>query len=311
MKLSTFIALKHVKNDSLVILDDSQLKDLQACILSVAEDVISFCEKHDIAYNLGGGSALGAVRHKGFIPWDDDIDIDMPRVDFERFKVLFSKEMGDKYWLHVPGETDNYGMIIGHVRKKGTRLRGHSDFEDECGVFIDIFIKENTYDNFLLRLLHGIGSQFYGLIVSCSRFYVLKDQYIALANADPALLRTVRVKAAIGALFSWKSVKDWAKAADTWNSKCKNTLSQYVTVPGGRHHYFGEMRPRDMFGQGTPMLFEGHSWLVPEQYESYLIDHFGLDYMQVPQEAQREKHAYLEFDLGITSDGDDKETSCI
>ena len=81
MGLSTFEALKSARSESMVIPTDEQHAQLQAIILEMLDDVHAYCEAHDLTYLLSGGSVLGTVRHQGFIPWDDDADLFMPRAD--------------------------------------------------------------------------------------------------------------------------------------------------------------------------------------------------------------------------------------
>ena len=80
-------------NDSLSIVTDEQLAKIKLVLLEIMDDIHATCERHQLQYVLCGGSCLGAVRHKGFIPWDDDIDIGMPRPDYERFLDLVKTEL--------------------------------------------------------------------------------------------------------------------------------------------------------------------------------------------------------------------------
>ena len=87
-------AFKNLKSGDLVTVDDEMLKKIQNVLLGILDDIITVCEKYKIPYTLGGGSVLGAVRHQGFIPWDDDIDVNFSRRDYERFIPAFRKEFG-------------------------------------------------------------------------------------------------------------------------------------------------------------------------------------------------------------------------
>ncbi|WP_303815737.1 LicD family protein [Acidaminococcus timonensis] len=83
-------------------LSSEELDQIHHCLLSILKDFIFVCDKYNLHYTLGGGSVLGSVRHQGFIPWDDDLDINMPRADYEKFKKIFSKELVNEYELRVP-----------------------------------------------------------------------------------------------------------------------------------------------------------------------------------------------------------------
>lgn len=116
------------------------IKQVQAIELEILLEVDRICRKHRISYFLDSGTALGAVRHKGFIPWDDDIDIGMLRDDYERFLSVAQEEMGQDYFLQTY-RTDGTPIMFAKVRKTGTtfvefRLR---KFPINHGLFIDIF----------------------------------------------------------------------------------------------------------------------------------------------------------------------------
>ena len=87
--------------------EDLSLRDAQMLMVEILEDVHNLCEKHGLKYFLDGGTLIGAVRHKGFIPWDDDIDIGMPREDYEKFIEIAKKELPDNLFLQT-FETDKY-----------------------------------------------------------------------------------------------------------------------------------------------------------------------------------------------------------
>ena len=95
--LNTSDRIRTAHIEGCVTLDEEQLKQLQSTLLSMLKDINSVMEENGIACSLGGGSVLGAVRHNGFIPWDDDIDINIPRSEFERFLPLFEERFGDRY----------------------------------------------------------------------------------------------------------------------------------------------------------------------------------------------------------------------
>ena len=135
-------------NKDLIVLNDEQIKELQKRVLSMADDIVNICEENNLNYHLTGGSALGAVRHNGFIPWDDDFDIDIERKDFDKLLDLIKSKYGEKYYITCPKSKEGVQTLAAHVRLNNTVVRSCNDPTNEhCGVTIDIVIIENTFNN--------------------------------------------------------------------------------------------------------------------------------------------------------------------
>lgn len=290
MGLSTFDAFKHLQSEEMIAIDDEQLHKLQAALLGILDDIDSVCKKHGIRYTLGGGSCLGAVRHQGFIPWDDDIDINFSRAEYRRFIPLFREEFGDKYWVHTPEETDNYALLFARARKKGTVERTRDDFfNEECGIFIDVFIIENTFDSLLLRTIHGLGCQAFGLALSCRKFWRDRKQLLSLAKGQQGLKRVFSVKIGLGFLLAWGSINFWTRGANRWSALCKNDSSRFVAIPAGRKKFFSELYKREDVCETVEMPYAGRTMQCPRGYDAYLTRLYG-DYMQIPPVDSRESH---------------------
>jgi lipopolysaccharide cholinephosphotransferase len=297
MPLSTFEQLKTLRSDSMVVPDDTQLARLHAILLDMLKEVAEFCEASHVCYLLSGGSVLGSVRHGGFIPWDDDVDLFMPRKDYELFRKTFVSSFDGKYWLDSPEATPEIGIPIARIRLEGTKARLYNDPESpHCGVGIDIFVLENVPDNALVRYFHGIRCLLVGLLFSCRRFSRDKEFYLSLGGSS-SYLRTVKVKSAIGALVSFWSVEQWCKHLVRVYSNCKNDESTYISCPSGRLHYFGELYRREEFLPPSKGQFEDIILNLPRIPEYYLKKLYG-NWQQVPPEESRERHGYLELDFG-------------
>ena len=302
MGLSTVSTFKTLNNRSskLKKMTNDQLRELQKTLLGILDDIDNVCKKYNLNYHLTGGSCLGAVRHNGFIPWDDDIDIDMPRKDYTKFCEVFLKEMGDKYWLHTPEKTKKLGIAFARVRKKDTIFRSREDLqnEKEAGVYIDIFIIENTFNFKPMRYIHGFLSLEFGFLLSCRNFYQNRKFYFDIIEDNKKVKRAFRMKTIIGFLLSFLSVDTMVRAWNNVNKMCKNDNSKYVVVPVGRNHFFGETYERSKFCVMIPHEFEGSQRQLPIciDYDEYLKHMYG-DYMKIPKEEDRETHIFLELKL--------------
>lgn len=140
--------------------DGSQITvhDVHMVLLEMLKDIDALCRKHDIPFFLNGGSALGAVRHQGFIPWDDDADIAMMIDDYRKFLTV-AHELGDGYVIHSFETRKRYNVLIPamKIRKKGTYLKEVNALlgnrcDDSDGIFVDVFIFDYANPNPLLDL---------------------------------------------------------------------------------------------------------------------------------------------------------------
>lgn len=298
MGLGTFQGFKRLSNDCFVQLNDDDFHRLQRAVVSIGFDVMDFCDSHNIEYMLIGGSCIGAVRHQGIIPWDDDVDLGMTRRDFERFRTLFPGDMSDKYNLQTPEDTAGHCTFLSQVRVKGTTLRGRDDFVGEFGIPVDIFIIENTYDNVVARNLHGFACMALGYLQSARKFAEYPDHYRRLTRGNEEMTRATKIKIRIGSLLKFASLASWSSLTNKVFKMCKNDNSKYVTLPADTKHFFGELQPREVFVPVSYATFEGRKVKIPHDYHAYLTKAQGADYMTPPAEAERERHLALELDFG-------------
>lgn len=298
MGLSTFEMLKTARSETMVVPTPEQHARLQAIILDMLNDVQAFCQERGLTYLLSGGNVLGALRHQGFIPWDDDADLFMPRTDYLRFIEDFSAAFPEKYWIESPEHTPEIGVPIARIRREGTVARLYNDAQSaHPGISIDIFVLEDVPDNALLRTLHGLRCLTVGLLFSCRRFARDAAYYRELAQDNPALARTTAIKIALGRLASVRSLEWWSVHVAQVYSSYRNPQSTYISCPSGRLHYFGELFRREDFLPPAQAPFEGHVFNVPRHPEVYLERLYG-DWRQIPPEEDRELHGYEELDLG-------------
>lgn len=143
--------------------------DVHVVLLEMLKDIDALCRKHNIPYFLNGGTALGAVRHKGFIPWDDDADISMMREDFDRFREVIKTDLPDKYVAQCFASDRRYNVLIPgmKIRKKGTYLKeANTLLSNRCvgyegcdGIFVDVFVYDYCTPNKFIDLPLRLANQ--------------------------------------------------------------------------------------------------------------------------------------------------------
>lgn len=293
MGISTVDAFKHLRSSEAVEVSDADLRRLQLVLADIVADVHAVCRDNGLTYTLGGGSALGARRHRGFIPWDDDVDLNLPRADYDRFIPLFRERFGGKYWIHTPADTRDYGLALARIRLRGTCVKTREDLangQKECGAFVDIFIVENAPSNHLLRLIHGFGSLALGFLYSCRKFFYERRYVRRWAGENARLSGAFRLKLAIGFFTAFASLDSWTRLWDRWNRMCSGNAGEYVTIPVGRRHYFGELARRRDLCETSEAEWEGAKRNVPRDLDGYMRRLYGPDFMTPPPPEMREKH---------------------
>ena len=150
--------------------DQETLEKVQNAQTGILKDVLGLCEKNGIDVFIIFGSALGVVRHQGFIPWDDDIDIGIFREDFPHFRKLAEKYLGDKYEFLTPETNPNYACTVTHFQKKGTKFISYDvkDCDYTPGINIDVFVYDHLADNKLARKRQYAVTWFWGRLLFLS-----------------------------------------------------------------------------------------------------------------------------------------------
>lgn len=286
-----------VNSEILYELDEIERQQLQSCLIEMYLDIANVCKKYGLTIMLCGGSALGAIRHKGFIPWDDDLDTMMPRRDYEKFIQIFHNELSEKYAFYAPSSKEGVTNKFAKVIKKNTKLvdiyNVNTPFEK--GVFIDIFPIDATPTNKLIRNVKGRVADIIGVIGTSVYMNKFDNQVIrSFMGQSKSSDKNYKMRLVVGKIFSFLKYETWYRIFDKLVSKSGD--SAYYCIPTGRKHYLGEVLEEDAFFPPKEMEFEGEMVLVPNKIEEYLENLYG-DYMQIPPVEKRERHYFIEFDI--------------
>lgn len=257
-------------------MDNKLLKDLQLTELEILKVVHKFCEKNDIKYSLYAGTALGAVRHKGFIPWDDDIDIVMTRDEFEKFCLKWKQNPVEGYYFQNPNDYNKKIFNINHgkIRKDNTILlsEGEDLNDGHHGVWVDIFILDKVKDSFIGKK----SVYFWGVIrtifsrndIYSNVNYIFKILFKIL-NFIPKNIKNKII------LKSNKKIQKYRKLDLNYKWVDLSTISCFKI-------YF----PRVLVEKFTKIQFEDSNLTIFDDYNSLLILEYG-DYMKLPPVEER------------------------
>ncbi len=273
-------------------------ESLKKCLYEMAVDLDDRCRKVGIHLFLTGGSLLGAVRHKGFIPWDDDMDFGLIREEYDKFIQIFNSEFSDDYEMRVPNSVYPNGNRFMQIYKKGTVLKTieyENPFQPNS-IFIDVFPYDYVPCNKLKRLLKGVNASLLMFISSCVFDEVYADkEYKELMYRNKEGHLYIILRRIVGKLFRFHRPEKWFNISDKSIQYKKST--NLITSATGRRHYFGEMYPTEIFLPLTEIEFLEHSFFSPNQWDKYLVGNYGKKYMELPPKDQRESHYIKELEV--------------
>ncbi len=254
---------------------DENLRKLQLVELEMLKELDRLCRKNNIKYVLEGGTLLGAVRHGGFIPWDDDIDVRMLREEYDRFCEVCAKQLDSrKYFLQTYKTDPSYRWGYARILKVGTVYcrKDHEQLKSRTGIFIDIFPSDNLPEQ-------GVGR----LFCNGASWLCRKALYSEVGRmAAPNFWRRS------GFFFLNLFPKQWFyKLLETLTERYKNINTKQVRC-------FSWGAPEETAGfqkewmQNTQNItFEGFDFLAPSKIHEYLVHLFGEDYMTPPPPEER------------------------
>lgn len=272
------------------------IKDVQMIQLEILCEVDRICKKHGVSYQLFAGTLLGAVRHKGFIPWDDDIDVCMLRNDYERFIKCCECDLKRDYFLQYYKSDKKSYLQFAKIRKNNTlfinRVEAGSGMHN--GIFIDIFPLDNVSPNTLCGRVHPwIFNVLY--IIGSSR---VKGRAVNSKNIATRCIRLLFhfVLKLMPKICLDRLMQGVLRYFEGKNVKYVNHLTNGISRERLRRY----LRVKETFYDTVELDFEGHLFPGPKNYQEVLKQNYG-DYMKLPpKEKQYPHHGIYEIDLNVS-----------
>ena len=261
------------------------LRKLQLVELEILKQVIKICDDNNITYYISGGTYLGAVRHKGFIPWDDDADIAMPRESFERFLEIAQSKLEEGYKLVTYKNDKNYIHYAPKVESDKMKVINHSiKNEKKCNAWIDIFPLDGMPNNKLLMKIHGfhllalralLNLSCYDNSVKINKKHRSKIEKIIMWFGEHTLIGKM--------LNTHKLLNKIDKALKKYPN------SKYYMNFMGAYKLKSIMNKEEIYAEGALYEFEGLKLNGPKNYDTYLSQIYG-NYMEPPKKEEQNVH---------------------
>lgn len=259
-------------------LSGHNLRRLQLNLLEMLIEIDRICRKYQIQYSLDGGTLLGAVRHGGFIPWDDDIDVIMRRSEYRKFYRACQKDLDSSRFFLQEYRTDrHYRWGYEKLRRRDTEFirLGQEHLKIQTGIFIDIFVVDNVPDHPAARRIH---------LFACYIIRKLLYAELGMRNADSRILRgwyrLLYKLVPRDVIFKWRNL-----IAAQCNQK-KTELVRHMTYPYALSRYG---MPGICFDEMQDIDFEGYTFRAFKDYDRYLTALYG-DYMTLPPKEKQKAH---------------------
>lgn len=275
--------------------DKKTLHKLQKVELDILKDFIKICDENNLEYFGLAGTGIGVMRHKGFIPWDDDIDVGLLRDDYEKFLKIAEQELSDKYIVMNGRKNSNYPLMTTRLMKKGTKFREYTlkDIDCELGIFLDIYPLDYVSDCKFKFFKQGLKSFIF------SKLIILRSipfPYVPYTGIKKKIVYVI-TGMAYGCLCLFGISKKWL------HRMCEQAMIENNAEESSRVTFFGDTTPymeminlKDLFPL-KKMLFEDMYIKMPNNMDPYLTNLFG-NYMEMPPVEKRKNHFPYELDFG-------------
>ncbi|WP_251197732.1 LicD family protein [Anaerotardibacter muris] len=260
-------------------MEQDDLVAIKAIELEIFDEFLRLAEKHDLEYFLTAGTCLGAVRHSGFIPWDDDIDVGMPRSEYERFERIAQEELDDRYVYQTMNTEPGCGFVFGKIRAKDTVLSEYYSYHLPMsqGVWLDIFPFDEMPDD------PKEQKALYRKVSFLRNLYIVKCGY-KMPTGKGRLFPILYYGAKL--ISKFVSRKEIISALEQAMTQYRDLSANYFYNYGTAYAAGKELIPRDVLFECEQANFEGRDCKVPRDTDAFLTHLYG-DYMTLPPVEKR------------------------
>jgi lipopolysaccharide cholinephosphotransferase len=285
-----------LESKDLHVLTDEERLRLQEHLRQMYLEIEKVCDRHNLRMCTGYGTVLGALRHQGFIPWDDDMDLLMPREDYNKLIHEYAHELPNNFAIYAPNSSNGPITRFAKVVDTNTRFLEPGAPDDKShGIFIDIFPVENSISSIPLIKIKRMFAMLLMVIASSVSQYEAKNEvYKRLMCSSPDGKKTYNIRNFIGLVFSFKSVTSWFNALD--NFLQHKTDTDVCCVPSGEAAYWRYYYPytKSLYFPARKMKFDNIEVYVPAEAEHHCEIEYG-DWHWIPPVDQRWQHFIKEI----------------
>jgi len=261
----------------------ADLENVRRIELEILQEIMRICNAHSIPYFAVGGTALGAVRHNGFIPWDDDIDIGMMREDYEKFLEVARTDLNSEYDLVHYSTYEDHPVYFAKIKKKGTLFveKGVNKLKIPKGIFVDIMPYDYCPSNPKKQ------RQFVRKTIFLNNLFVTKTTSISTfeRNKVKRFVKTV-IRKVLHCILLAVPKRYLYKKLDTHLKKYSQGPREYVC----QNKFMNTITRFDNIFPTSTHVFEGLEISMPGNQDAFLRGYFG-NYMQLPPENKRITHS--------------------